>query len=171
MIYIGADGSTTCTGLVAIDDQVQIVAAFAARAPGKEIVERCMEIAEQVREFVTAIPPKDRRDAVLAVEWQEHRAKVRERNPQAVIDCQTATGIVLASFHHWIVPPRVLAPSPSQWKGQIAKQTHHAALCAKYPQAEALRKMPGPSDRHDAFGLAVWAQRSSGVQSSIERNA
>lgn len=175
MIFVGIDPGSKVTGICTLRDGIPYVSVACPQGANARV--RALDAASVIRDTVAAqMGWADRAESVMiCVEWQEWR-KGKEKNPQAILDVQAYSGlcIAMARMAYGCFPDiRLLTPSPSQWKGQIAKANHTPLLRQQYQAmgGNGLNKIPRAqqSDALDAFGLALWAQQQMKLGAVVDQ--
>jgi Holliday junction resolvasome RuvABC endonuclease subunit len=175
VIFVGIDPGSKVTGICTMAGSKVTVGVACPEGANARV--RALDAASAIRNAITAqMGWVGRTDTVvICVEWQEWR-KGKEKNPQAILDVQAYSGlcIAMARMAYSCFPDiRLFTPSPSQWKGQVAKANHTPLLRQQYQAmgGNGLNKIPRAqqSDALDAFGLACWAQQQMKLGSVVDQ--
>ena len=173
--FIGIDPSSTCTGIVVLNDMGLVCVAAAIKRTeigGLWQTGLALSIGEFLDKHMVEGNPR------VVLEHQEWRGSRNEKNPASVLVLQEACGIVMGVIATCLPQAKIRLVKPSEWKGQVDKESHHRIeLIPKWNSAPKaadvhLPKAKGPAaDVLDAYGLAEFGRRRARLESIIREKS
>lgn len=175
-LYVGIDPSSTCTGLVIVEPLGSVALATAIKRSevgGLWQSGLALNLARLVdREGIGS------HDLHVILEHQEWHGSRREKNPGSILVLQEACGIAVGVIATVLPDAKIRLVTPSEWKGQVDKESHHRVELMPKWQAAAkapgvvLPKAKGPAaDVLDAYGLAEFGRRRDRLEGIVREKS
>lgn len=172
--FIGIDPSATCTGVCIVDENGQVLAAHAIKRDDEGGLWQRGLACDLHAALDIALSRTRQASVQFVLEHQEWRGSKREKSPASVLVLQEACGIAIGVVSVQFPQSRIRLVKPSEWKGQVDKETHHRIeLLPKWQAAAkapgvALPKAKGPAaDVLDAYGLAEFGRERARLEGII----